>query len=150
MRASRMVVLIIVSLLVPILTSGRLAVPDSAHADDLVPQNVRNQVATGGQARVIVEVRLTPSPFLPEGQLPTLAHIAAQRANLAFAQSQILSRLQGRGHSIRHRFETAPYLALEVDADALRQLEASPSYVQRIVEDTLNAPLLPQSAPGVR
>jgi subtilisin len=143
------VFLSIVSLLVLTLASERVVASDSARADDLVPQRVRDQVATDGRARVIVEVRLAPSPFRPEGELPTLAHIVAQRANLAFAQSQVLSRLQGLSHTVRHRFQTAPYLALEVESDALRQLEASAFYIQRVVEDTLNEPLLPQSVPIV-
>lgn len=114
-----------------------------------VPPNVWNEVATNGLARVLVEVYVPQGAFVPEGRLPTLAHILAQRSSLAFAQSQVLVRLQGSGYTLARRFETTPYLALEVDAAALRQLEASGSYVKQIVEDTLSAPLLAQSVPLV-
>ena len=149
MRASRAVGLLFAAGLLFALAfaSGRAGAPRLASADDLlVSQRVREDVANTGRARVIVEVRL-PAAFVPEGELPTPAHVTAQRVGLAFAQSLVLARLQGRGHTVVHQFQTAPYLVLEVEPDALQELEASAFYVQRVVEDKLYVPMLNQSVP---
>ncbi len=122
----------------PVLASG---------ADVVVSQNVKDQVARGGRARVIVELRLPMGAHVPEGQLPTFAAVAAQRSDIASAQAQVLSRLQSRGHAVVHQFKTVPYLALDVESDALAEVEASGFHVQRVVEDTLNVPSLPDSIP---
>jgi subtilisin family serine protease len=123
--------------------------PLPAGADAVfVSQQVKDDVANTGRARVIVEVQL-PGAFVAEGELPTWAQVAAQRASLAFVQSRVLSRLQGRGHTVLHQFETVPQVVLEVEADALRELEASTSYVRRVVEDAIYEPLLAQSVPLV-
>ena len=138
-----------VSLLVLAIGSERGVAPRPARADDLlVSQEVRNQLATAGRARVIVEVRL-PDTFVPEGQLPTPSDVTVQRASLASAQSRVLGRLQGRGHTVLRQFESVPYLALEVAPDALQELAAAAADVQRVVEDTLYEPMLPQSVPLV-
>src|SRR5437773_8673501 len=110
MHASRTFVLIAaVCLLALALGSERGGSRGSARADDLfVSPDVMSQLATGGSARVIVEVRL-PNAFVPEGQLPTPAHVALQRANLASAQSRVLARLQGRSHTVLRQFSAAPY-----------------------------------------
>jgi len=141
-------ILVATSLLALALVSGRAGAPAPASADGLlVSPEVTAQVANQGRARVLVELQPAPGAFVPEGLLPTLAHVAAQRANIAFAQSQVLSRLQGRGHTLVHQFQTVPYLALEVEPDALAALAASVFYVRRVVEDTLHAPMLPESVP---
>ena len=123
--------------------------PPPAGADAVfVSQQVKDDIANTGRARVIVEVQL-PGAFVAEGELPTWTQVAAQRASLAFVQSRVLSRLQGRGHTVLHQFETVPHVVLEVEADALRELEASTSYVRRVVEDAIYQPLLAQSVPLV-
>lgn len=149
MRPSRPLVwLLAASLLALALASERPMGPGPARADDLfVSPHVRSQVANNGQARVIVELRL-PGVYIPEGQL-TPAHVTVQRTNVVSAQRQVLSRLLGRGHTVVHQFHTAPYLALEVQPDALQELEASSFYVRRVMEDTLNVPMVPQSVPIV-
>lgn len=142
--------LLAASLLALALASERPVGPSPARADDLlVSQQVKDQVANSGHARVIVELRL-PGTYVPEGELPTPAHVAVQRANLASAQQQVLSRLQGRGHTVLHRFQTAPFLVLVVQPDALQELEASTFYVRRVIEDTLHQPMLAQSVPIVQ
>ena len=131
------------------MASWQVASLGPACADNLsVSQGVRDELANNGRARVIVEVRL-PHPFVAEGALRAGAAIAAQRASLATAQSRVLARLQGRGHAVLHRFRTAPYVVLEVEPDAMRELEASTFDVQRVVEDAPYAPLLAQSVPLV-
>jgi subtilisin len=111
-----------------------------------VSQNVRDEMANNGRARVIVEVRL-PGSFVPEGKLATWAHVAAQRTSLGSARSRVLSQL--RGHTVLRQFESVPYIALEVDADALRVLEGATADVRRVVEDAQHVPFLPQSVPIV-
>jgi subtilisin len=128
---------------------SRTVAPGAASADMVfIPQQVKDEVANNGRARVIVEVQL-PGAFVAEGELPTWAQVAAQRLNLAFAQSRVLSQLQGRRHTVLHQFETVPHVVLEVEADALQALEASSSYVRRVVKDAIYEPLLAQSVPLV-
>jgi subtilisin len=150
MRPSPTLVVLLVAVFVALSAPlGPSTSPRRAAADDLeVSAQVRNQVAGAGRTRVIVEVRL-PGAFVPEGQLPTAAHVALQRADLTSSQQQILSRLAGRRHTVIHQFQTAPFLALEIESDALQELEALPFYVRRVVEDRLNVPMLPQSVPIV-
>lgn len=123
---------------------GAMPAP-SDPVNSVVAEDVKARVAAEGRARVLVEVRL-PTPFVPEGALAAAA-LLAQRANLTLGQSQVLARLQGRGYALLHRFSSVPYMALEVEADALAELTASPFNVQRVVEDTLHEPSLPQSVP---
>ena len=132
---------------------GLLSVPGRLGAAGVgdtvfVSQHVRDEMVNNGRARVIVEVRL-PGSFVPEGKLPTWAHVAAQRTSLGSARSRVLSQLRGRGHTVLRQFESVPYIALEVDADALRVLEGSTADVVRVVEDTRHVPFLPQSVPLV-
>ena len=147
MRGSRFVVLLLLvaSVLLPSASARwRPLGPGPARADDGSGQG---QGAEGGRSRVIVEVRL-PAPFVAEGDLPSRALVAWQRANLAHAQSAVLARLQGSGHTLVHTFETVPYLVLEVGPDARSQLAAIPDVV-RVVEDVMYDPQLSQSGPLV-
>jgi subtilisin family serine protease len=145
MRTSRVFA---AALLVLAFDSGWSVTASRAGADEpVVSPGVRTQLAANGVARVIVEVRL-PTPFIPEGRLPTPSLALRQRANVASAQSRVLGVLQGRGHTLIRQLQSVPYLALEVAPDALRELAASPD-VERVVEDALNAPLLSQSVPLV-
>jgi subtilisin family serine protease len=134
-------------LIVVVVASWRVAGagPASDH-HPVVSQQVRDEIASSGSARVIVEVQL-PTGFVPEGALAAGLAVLAQRANISFAQSQVLGRLQGLGHTFLHRFVTVPYVVLEVEPDALRELEASTLYVRRVVEDAMSQPLLAQSVP---
>src|SRR5207302_6088110 len=100
-----------------------------------------------GQARVIVELRLPAGAFVPEGDLPTRAAVAAQRRDIARVGSQVLSRLLSQSHRVVHQFETVPYVALEVGPDALAELAAASVQVRRVVEDALFEPMLPTSVP---
>jgi len=138
------------SLLTIVLVSPSTFDPVTARASDpVVSQNVRDQVWREGRARVIVELRL-PGAHVPEGQLSTAAAVAVQRADIASAQSQVLAQLAGRDHTVTQQFATVPHLALEVGSDALAQLEASGFHVRRVVADTPNRPMLPQSVPLVQ
>ena len=108
---------------------------------------VRQRLSQDGVARVIVELRLPGGAPTPEGLLSSAAAITVQRNDIASARRQLLARLAGRSHRVVHEFATVPLIALEVGADGLLELEASSFFVRRIVEDTVNAPTLPQSVP---
>ena len=141
--------LLAASLLALALASERPVGPSPARADDfLVPQQVKDQVANSGQARVIVELRL-PGTYVPEGDLPTLAHVAVQRANLASAQQQVSHGCRA-GATRSCAVSNRSVLVLVVEPDALQELEASSFYVRRVIEDTLHQPMLAQSVPIVQ
>jgi subtilisin family serine protease len=116
-------------------------------APSLTEPRVRQRLSQDGVARVIVELRLPGGSPTPEGLLSSPAAITLQRTDIATAQQRLLARLAGRSHRILHEFSTVPLVALEIGPDGLLELEASAFFVRRIVEDTLNAPSLPQSVP---
>ena len=120
--------------------------PPADSASAVVEANVRDRVQREGHARVIAELRLPGGGHRSEGELSD-AGIAAQRHDIASARQQILGRLKGRAHRIVHQYDSVPLVALEVGPDALTELEAFPASVARVVEDTLNAPTLPDSVP---
>jgi subtilisin family serine protease len=121
-----------------------LLAPPTAGAQGGVAPEVLERLHHAGQARVIVELDL-PLGFVPEGFLSD-AGGAAQRADVAAAGHQVLARLAGRSARVVHRYATVPLMALEIGADALPELVASPR-VRRVVPDVLNAPLLATSVP---
>ena len=136
------------------LVLGQLAGRAAAPAPDdvlghTVSERVKTQVASEGRARVIVELRLPGGALVPEGRLPTLAAVAAQRADIASARARVLSRLQGRDHTVVREFDAIPYVALEVGPDALAELGAAAFYVQRVVDDARYDPVLFQSVPRI-
>ena len=49
-----------------------------------------------------------------------------------------------------HRYQSVPYLALEVGPDALRELAAAGFHVARVFEDQLVFPMLPASVPLIQ
>lgn len=128
-------------------------VPRDSSADSTglaIPQGVADRVQREGGARVIVELRMPAGATVPEGYLSSAAAISGQRRDIAAAQSQVLSRLAPTLHRVIHRYETVPFLALEVSPAALSELQAAAFSVMRLSEDTLDAPLLANSGPLVQ
>jgi subtilisin family serine protease len=122
----------------------------AARADDVeVDQKVRDRIASHGHARVLVGLRLPSGAHRPEGLLPNVTAVAGQRQHIAAAQSHVRSRLLGTRHQVIHSYATVPLLALDIDDNALAQLEASGQVVSEVWEDALHAPTLPQSVPLV-
>jgi len=136
--------LVIALLLLGVTPSVNAAPPPSAAV--IVDARVHDRALREGLVRVIAEFRLSSGRHTPEGEL-SAAGIAAQRNDIASARTQVLARLAGRAHRVVHQYETVPLLALEVGADALSELEASPAWITRVVEDMLNQPTLPDSVP---
>jgi subtilisin family serine protease len=112
------------------------------------PAHVRGQVERQGLARVIVELDVLNGDR-PEPSLAA-AVAADRRRDIAAAQARVITRLAGRAHRVTRRYERAPYLALEVSAEALDQLEVAGLDVTRIFEDTLVFPSLSESVPLVQ
>ncbi len=115
-------------------------------ASSVVLPELRERALREGRVRVIAEMRLPSGPHTPEGLLSAAA-LGVQRSDIATVRNQILARLAGRTHRVLRQYGTIPLVALDVGPDALAELEASSLWVRRVVEDTINAPTLPQSVP---
>src|SRR5262245_8507778 len=135
-RATRMWLLILT-------VSIALAGPDPLFAQ-VVPTQLSQKVLVEGSVRVIVHLA---TPMTPEGLLTDSASVQGQRQRIASAQNGVLSALAGSSHRVVHRYETLPFLALEVGPGALAILNALGSLITRVEEDTLAWPTLPESAP---
>jgi subtilisin family serine protease len=124
-----------------------LDMPLSAAADPDTVQTLntlRRQAATAGSTRVIIGVRV---PFAPEGAL-SASSASQQRYEIADAHAAVLDQvpaLQQRPGTIK-RFETIPFMALEVTPDELEALVSLPN-VTSVEEDKPHAPTLAQSVP---
>jgi len=81
-------------------------------------------VTHGGMVRVLVELRVPPS----------------DPSALRNAQDAVLGRLTGTGTRLARRYETAPLLALEIDAAALARLEEMRDLVTRVRADRISPP----------
>src|SRR5256714_4387479 len=116
-----------------------------------VSQDLREQIHRDGWGRVLVQLR-TPGvrAHVPEGTLASQAAVAIQRADILTAQGKVLTKLGATGHRVVHRYQSVPYLALEVGPDALRELEAAGFDVARVVQDQVVFPMLPGSVPLIQ
>jgi subtilisin len=103
------------------------------------------RVRATGPVRVIIGVR---APFVPEGNL-SIGAAVDQRSAIAQAQSAVIDRLVAFGAIPRRRFQTIPFVAVEVGAAALEQLAAMPE-VTSIQEDVAEPPFLAESAALIR
>jgi hypothetical protein len=96
----------------------------------VVDPEVRQAVGNG-MARVLVELRATPESQAADAR-PTDSIPRVARA--------VLSQLPSTHFSVVRQFETVPFLALEIDAEALRALENMGALVTRVVPDRLLSP----------
>ena len=110
---------------------------------------ITSLIQTEGRARVLVELRLPAGSHVPEGRLSAAA-ATIQRQDIARVGAAVASRLQATGSKLRHRYESLPYLAVDVDAAGLSQLLAAGIHVSRIFEDRPLVPVLYQSGPLVQ
>ena len=115
-----------------------------------VPQALHDRLLAGGGVRVIVELQMPSGGHVAEGELGDAALVSTQRREISARQARLLARLQRAAHKVIHRFETVPFLALDVGSAALGELVAAPQDVRRVTEDILHAPLLPQSVPLIQ
>jgi subtilisin family serine protease len=113
-----------------------------------VPRDLRDRAARDGRVRVLVQLNLPG--HIPDGRLPNAASRLGQRQRLNALQSRVLSRLSPLSSRIVHRFATLPYVAVEVDVNALTALENAPGDVVQVMEDAIVRPVLSESAPLIQ
>ena len=110
-----------------------------------IPTELRSRAEREGRVRVIVELELPSGLHAPEPSLPPQA-IAAQRRAIESQAARVMTRLSRSSHRLLRRYQTVPYVALEVTPASLALLESS-SDVVRVMEDALVRPVLAESAP---
>jgi subtilisin family serine protease len=114
-------------------------------SSEVAVQNLTDKVQREGTVRVIVGLRVG---FQPEGKLPSSVEVAEQRASIVQRQNSLLSKMSSLRASHVKKFESIPFVALEVDAAALKYL-ADSAEVVTIEEDRPLPPLLAESVPLV-
>ena len=110
----------------------------STNADTVRTLNLlRKQVDQKGSARIIVGLRVA---FTPEGRL-TSAEAAQQRNEIVRLKALVLEKVPSIKQSPEKikRFDTSPFMALEVNSAELEEL-ASLAEIVSIEEDRLAAP----------
>jgi hypothetical protein len=127
----------LVSCLFQALTSVNANGPPTVVVDPEVRQATAN-----GVARVLVELRVAPAPQAADAPLTSGASATTADARLRVARA-VLSQLPSTHFSLVRHFETVPFLALEIDAEALRALENMGALVTRVVPDRPLAPARP-------
>src|SRR5262245_17702666 len=113
----------------------------------VVPPELTQRAAVEGTVPVIVQLAMAVTP---EGVLADESAVLGQRQGIANAQLAVLAALTGQGIRVRHRYETLPFLALEVDLAALAVLNSLKGIVLRLEEDVMERPLLAESVPLVQ
>ncbi len=123
-----------------VVMTGAALPPPSAEGPVVVSPHVLEQLDARGHARVIVGLA---GAFTPEGMLQARDR-AQQRAAIAAAQERVLARLEDLPVETVKRFRFTPAVAMEVDADGLRAIAASPD-VAYVEEDRVDFPLLAET-----
>src|SRR5512134_2019671 len=104
---------------------------------------VRARAQRDGRVRVLVELKL-PVPHVPEAGLQP-AEIVAQRQAIADAAFRVLARLPAGSNRAVRRFQTVPYVVMEVTPGALTALETLDSELVRVMPDEILRPTLAES-----
>jgi len=112
-----------------------------------VPAHLLQKAWQEGTVRVIVRLG---APFAPEGLLRDEIAVELQRGDIADVGARVLSGLSGTRHRVIHRYETVPFLALELGPDALILLGQLAGLVAEVHADEEERPLLAESVPLVR
>ncbi|MFN9503734.1 MAG: Calx-beta domain-containing protein [Rubrivivax sp.] len=106
-------------------------------------ETLASRAASDGAVKVIVRLGL---PTRNDAQLSDEER-RQQRLSISTAQSNLLAQVLGTAQArVKHRFETVPFMAMEVDANALSLLRISPM-VSQISEDKAEPPTMLQSNP---
>jgi subtilisin family serine protease len=111
-----------------------------------VDEELIDKANSTGSVRVIARLDVD---YKTEGKLSSTASVEKQRTNIAEKQKGLLERIAV--HKIKgvKKFKTIPHIAMEVDADGLRELLAN-SDVVSIEEDIPVPPVLNQSVPFIK
>ena len=110
---------------------------------------VRDRAARDGHVRVIVELKLTTGRHVAEGALRNVPDVIAQRNAIAAAASRLVLRLPPGQSRLLRRFQTVPYIALDVSAGGLAALENAPQTAS-VRLDGIAHPVLADSVPLVQ
>ena len=123
----------------------------STHAagEPVVPQTLRDRAVRDGRVRIIVELNLRSGRHVPEGRLSGVA-AAVQRTEIRAAAARVLSSLRTSSRDLVRRFDTLPYLVLEVDAVGLTAIENASADVVSVMDDPILRPALAESVPLIQ
>ncbi len=136
-------VFVVFALTLPLLAVHSQEPADALRKSGQTAAGLLAKAQAEGAARVIVGLRVA---FAPEGALDNQSLVRAQRLNIAQSQQRLLSRLTAFRVSAVKQFAYIPFVALEVDAAGLAQLQAMPE-VATIEEDAVNQTTLAESVP---
>ena len=75
---------------------------------------------------------------------------AAQRTEVRAAAARVISTLRFGARDLVRRFDTVPYLVLELDADGLAAIERSSADVVQVMDDPILKPTLADSVPLIQ
>ncbi|HKS39816.1 MAG TPA: S8 family serine peptidase [Blastocatellia bacterium] len=104
-------------------------------------RTLMSKAEASGSVQVIVGLR---SSFQPEGTLSNIQAVQTQRSVIAQAQDRLLNQMPAFDAESLRRYETIPFLAMEVDVASLAYLENSPDVIS-IQENVAAPPLLADS-----
>jgi len=116
----------------------------------IVPQSLRDRAAREGRVRVIVELRLTDASAAasPEARLGGANAVLSRRQDIASTRARVLARLAQSTMREKRRYQTLPFVAMEIGPNELAALEASPDVV-RVRPDGLMRLSLEMSVPRI-
>jgi len=134
--------LIGVMLVMYVTEAGAAAEPGTS---PIVSEDVLEAMRDEGRVQVIVQLA---EPTRPEGVLATTSAVGSQRRAIAAVQRALLGELAGTRYRARRKFKTIPFLALEVEADALDALARS-ARVESVQPNHFATPHLAESVPLV-
>ena len=123
--------------------------PAQAQGARRIPDAVRAAGERSGRVRVIVELGLTDR-FAPEAARPSAAAVLAQRQAIGAGAARVLANLPPGSFRPTRRYQTVPFLALDVTPAALDALETMGADVIRVREDGIVRPVLTESVPLVQ
>src|SRR5262245_33509331 len=92
----------------------------SPSARPRIPQAVRDRIEQDGRAYVIVQLNVGSTS---EGNLPDTPAVFRQRRAIADAWTRVVAGRVAPSFRVRHRYQTVPMVALDVDAAGLAALE---------------------------
>ncbi len=138
------------TLLPALVSTFLLTLATAGAAKSLAPGDGPVSVDHANRIGVIVKLSLDPAAeglgFVPEGNLPHKAAVAAQRAAIEHAQTALLNRLKGKDIAGVHRFQYIPYVSMYASDAALEALEKTPG-VAAVHLDRWSEPALAESIP---
>jgi subtilisin family serine protease len=134
--------LLAVLLVLPLLAAAAVAQEEALPpASPKIAPEVLGQLDAAGTVRVLVRYKL---PERDGSQHSRQLRDALRQMDIAFSQVAVKRRLAGRRHEVKHDFRRIPWSALELDPEALAELEDS-GLVESVTLDTIDAPLLADS-----